>query len=56
MSLVTGWISTPSQPRWMVPFLISSLTTLLAVEAGMAKAMPTLPPEGEKIAVLMPTT
>ncbi|MNR67838.1 hypothetical protein D3C85_1920520 [compost metagenome] len=28
----------------------------LTVAAGMAKAMPTLPPDGEKIAVLMPTT
>ncbi len=26
------------------------------VEAGIAKAMPTLPPDGEKIAVLTPTT
>ena len=27
-----------------------------AVSAGMAKPMPTLPPDGEKIAVLTPTT
>ena len=39
-----------------VPSFIRSSTTSLAVDAGMAKAMPTLPPDGEKIAVLMPTT
>ena len=27
-----------------------------AVEAGMSKAMPTLPPDGEKIAVFTPIT
>ncbi len=48
MSLVTGWICTPSQPRDTVPVLIRSVTTFLAVVAGIAKAMPTLPPDGER--------
>ena len=30
--------------------------TVCATSEGMAKPMPTLPPEGEKIAVLTPTT
>ena len=34
----------------------SESTTLSTVFAGMAKPMPTLPPEGEKIAVFTPTT
>ena len=31
-------------------------TTSVTVSAGIAKAMPTLPPDGEKIAVLTPMT
>ena len=30
--------------------------TPLATSVGIAKPMPTLPPDGEKMAVLMPTT
>ncbi len=56
MSLLTGWICTPSQPRSTLPSFCRSAITSLATDAGMAKAMPTLPPEGEKMAVLMPTT
>src|SRR5690606_35122442 len=46
LSAVTGWICTPGQPRPTDPSLIKSLTTVRAVEAGIAKAIPTLPPEG----------
>ena len=56
ISWVTGWIETPSQPRSTLPSSRRSAMTCLAVDAGMAKAMPTLPPDGEKMAVLMPTT
>ena len=47
---------TPSQPRRTRPFLINCLITGLATDAGIANPMPTLPPVGEKIAVLMPMT
>ena len=56
MSSVTGWIWTPSQPRVTLPFSFRLSMMLSADDAGMAKPMPTEPPEGEKIAVLMPTT
>ncbi len=56
MSSLTFWMTTPSQPRSTVPWLCSSVTTSLTRAAGTAKAMPTLPPEGEKMAVFMPTT
>ena len=56
MSSVTGWICTPSQPRVTVPSSFRSPTISATDVAGIAKAMPTLPPDGEKIAVLMPTT
>ena len=46
---------TPSQPRLVLPYLISWATTPLARFEGMAKPIPTEPPEGE-IAVLMPIT
>ena len=56
MSGVTAWICTPIQPRVTLPLSRSCATTLLTVSAGMAKAMPTEPPDGEKIAVLTPMT
>ena len=56
MSCVTGWICTPIQPRVTEPCSLSWVTTLLTVSAGIAKAMPTEPPDGEKIAVLTPIT
>ena len=56
MSGVTGWISTPSQPRATAPLSLSCCTTFLTTSLAIAKPMPTLPPEGEKIAVLTPTT
>ena len=56
MSSLTFWITTPSQPRSTVPVALSWVTTSCTRAAGTAKAMPTLPPEGEKIAVLTPIT
>ena len=38
------------------PLSLSCPTTVRTVSAGMANAMPTDPPEGEKIAVLTPIT
>ena len=38
------------------PFSLSCCTTFLTTSLAMAKPMPTLPPDGEKIAVLTPTT
>jgi hypothetical protein len=55
-SAVTGWICTPIQPRLTLPVSLSCATTDFTVPAGMAKAMPTEPPDGEKIAVLTPIT
>ena len=56
MSAVTGWICTPIQPRVTAPLSLSCAMTDFTVSAGIAKAMPTEPPEGEKIAVLTPIT
>ena len=53
---MTGWISTPSQPRATTPLSLSWATTDFTTSLAIAKPMPTLPPEGEKIAVLTPTT
>ena len=47
MSGVTGWICTPIQPRVTLPLSLSCATTFLTDSAGMAKPMPTLPPDGE---------
>ena len=51
------WICTPSQPRVTLPSCLelSAITSWIGL-AGMAKPMPTLPPDGEKIAVFMPMT
>ena len=56
ISAVTGWICTPIQPRVTLPLSLSWATTDFTVGAGIAKAMPTDPPDGEKIAVLTPIT
>src|SRR5262245_43817759 len=47
MSAVTGWICTPSHPRVTAPLSLSWATTVFTVAAGIAKAMPTEPPDGE---------
>ena len=56
MSGVTAWICTPIQPRVTLPLSRSCATTLFTVSAGIANAIPTEPPDGEKIAVLTPIT
>ncbi len=53
---MTCWMLTPSQPRRVSPKLRSWSTTPDAISDGMAKPMPMEPPDGEMIAVLMPTT
>ena len=57
MSFVTGWICTPRKPRVDLA-VVAQVAPRPAprVCAGMAKPMPTLPPDGETIAVLTPTT
>ena len=55
-SSFSGWICTPSRPRSTRPLTLSWSTTGWARLAGMAKPRPTLPPDGEKMAVLMPIT
>jgi hypothetical protein len=47
---------TPSQPRRVSPNWRSWSMTGSAVAAGTAKPMPTEPPVGDRMAVLMPTT
>ena len=47
---------TPSQPRRVSPNLVSCSTTPEASCEGIEKPMPIEPPDGEMIAVLMPTT
>ena len=44
---VTGWITTPNHPRSTRPRSLSSYATLFTVDAGMSKAMPMEPPDGE---------
>ena len=56
MSGVTPWMRTPIQPRRVSPYLRSWAMTSRARLEGIEKPMPTEPPEGEKIAELMPTT
>ncbi len=53
---VIGWTWTPSQPRITRPVARSCAITGFAAFDGIANPMPTLPPLGEKIAVLMPIT
>ena len=52
----TFWMRTPSQPRRVSPNSRSCWITGTAVAAGTAKPMPTEPPVGDRIAVLMPIT
>ncbi|GJD81426.1 hypothetical protein NBEOAGPD_4674 [Methylobacterium gregans] len=52
----TFWMRTPSQPRRTSPNSRSWSMTGLAEAEGTAKPMPTEPPVGERIAVLMPMT
>ena len=47
---------TPSWPRWTSPPFTSWVITVSAMRAGMAKPMPMLPPEGDTIWELMPTS
>jgi hypothetical protein len=56
ISLSTGWRVAPSQGRRTVrlPPWADSITARTML-AGIAKPIPWLPPEREKIAVLMPT-
>ena len=55
-SAVTGWICTPIHPRVTAPLSLSWVMTVRTVSAGIANAIPTEPPDGEKIAVLTPIT
>ena len=54
--MVTGLMRVPRKPRRTSPRVASCSTTWLAMLEGMAKPIPTEPPEGEKIAVFTPTT
>src|SRR5882672_517177 len=46
----------PIQPRSTLPLILNCSMMGRAKDDGMAKPMPIEPPEGEKIAVLMPIT
>ena len=54
-SLFSGCTMAPTNPRFTSPLSINWASTALTMLAGMAKPMPTLPPVGAKMAVLMPT-
>ncbi len=56
ISSVTDWMRTPSQPRRVCPKSRSWSMTRAAMDDGMAKPTPTLPPVGEKMAVFTPIT
>ena len=56
MSELTPCTMTPSCPRRTLPWSTSCAMTLLAILAGIAKPMPMLPPEGDRICELMPTS
>ena len=47
ISCVTCWICTPIQPRVTFPPFSSCAITVLTVSDGIAKPIPTEPPEGE---------
>src|SRR5690606_12217983 len=53
---VRSWIETPMRPRRTSPCAISCVITADAMSMGTAKPMPTLPPAGAMIAVLIPTS
>ena len=52
----TGWMRTPSQPRRVSWNCSSWAMTGWTVAEGVAKPMPIEPPDGDRIAVLMPIT
>ncbi len=52
----TGWMRTPSQPRRVSWNSCNCAITGWTVAEGVAKPMPIDPPEGDRIAVLMPIT
>ena len=47
ISGVTSCVATPSQPRVMAPVVFNASATGATMAEGMAKPMPTEPPEGE---------
>ena len=51
---VSSWPATPNTPRRTSPCSMICCTRLLAIFAGIAKPIPTLPPLGPNIAVLIP--
>jgi len=51
---VRSCVVTPSKPRRTSPCLTSDSLIVMAIFDGIAKPMPTLPPVGARIAVLMP--
>ncbi len=56
ISSVTFWMRTPSHPRRVRPYLMICLITGSARAEGIAKPIPTEPPVGLKMAVLIPMT
>ena len=54
--VVDGWMRTPSQPRRVSWNSSSCPITGATLAEGVAKPMPIEPPDGERIAVLMPIT
>ena len=56
MSSVPGWMRTPSQPRRVSPNFCNCSMIGTTVLAGVAKPMPMEPPDGDRMAVLMPIT
>ena len=53
---VTVCILTPNHPLTVLPYCINWFITPSAKDDGIAKPIPTLPPEGEYIAVFTPIT
>ena len=47
---------TPNKPRLTEPYFSSWSMMLRAMLTGMAKPMPMLPPERDRMALLMPTS
>ncbi|MNE38318.1 hypothetical protein D3C80_1322120 [compost metagenome] len=54
MSALISMPLIPSRPRFTSPDSISCCDRILAILLGIAKPMPTLPPPGARIAVLIP--
>jgi uncharacterized Ntn-hydrolase superfamily protein len=55
-SAVTACTVTPSRPRCTRPSVTSDWKTFCAMFVGMANPMPMLPPDGDRICELMPTS